>query len=290
MTANEDSLEEVFAAWQRALAQYGLTAGSSYAIYNKASAIVFESEEVRARYEGKCDADSNAIARRIEQVGVERAYRIVGMLEQTAQMLKQEVVSRLQRFIERWRRKVLWIEGVILAGLAAAFLAVTISGGYWQGLSLKLPFWGVLTGNDYLKYGTLAVLIFAAGYAHYNIRRWAARRVQKKLLAEIKDPDLVANYKQALHKSCRWWRSLFLPNPAGWGRRTAGKLDQVVEDSNAYIQKLNDEYTNPSGEEKSELSIEEQAAENSRRRDLGRIESENTLRIDTDPVKKIDSN
>ena len=290
VTANEDSLEEVFAAWQRALAQYGLTAGSSYAIYNKASAIVFDSDEVRARYEGKCDADSSAIARRIEQVGVERAYRIIGMLEQTAQMLKQDVVSRLQRFIERWRRKVLWIEGTILAGLAAVFLAVTIWGGYWQGLSLKLPFWEGLTGNSYVKYGALAVLIFAAVYAHYSIRRWAARRVQKKLLAEIKDPDLIANYKQALHKSSRWWRSLFLPNPAGWGRRTAARLDQVVEDSNAYIQKLNDEYTNPSGEEKSELSIEEQAAENSRRRDLGRIESENTLRIDTDTVKKIDTN
>ena len=290
VTANEDSLEEVFAAWQRALAQYGLTAGSSFAIYNKDSAIAFESDEVRARYEGKCDADSSAIARRIEQVGVERAYRIVGMLEQTAQMLKQEVVSRLQRFIERWRRKVLWLEGAILAALVAAFLAVTIWGGYWEGLSLNLPFWDVVAGNSYVTYGILAVVIGAAGYVHFSIRRWAARKVQKKLLSEIKDPDLIANYRQALHKSSRWWRSLFLPNPAGWGRRTSDKLEQVVDDSNAYIQKLNDEYTNPSGEEKSELSIEEQAVENSKRRDLGRIESENTLHVDTGPVRKIDSN
>ena len=290
VTANEDSLEEVFAAWQRALAQYGLTAGSSFAIYNKESAITFERDEVRARYEGKCDADSNAIARRIEQVGVERAYRIIGMLEQTAQMLKQDVVTRLQRFIERWRRKVLWLEGTILAALVAAFLTLTIWGGYWEGLSLNLPFWDVVAGKSYVKYGILAVLIGAAGYAHFSIRRWAARKAQKKILAEIKDPDLVANYKQALHKSSRWWRSLFLPNPAGWGRRTADKLEQVVDDSNAYIQKLNDEYTNPSGEEISELSIEEQAVENSKRRDLGRIESENTLHVDTGPVRKIDSN
>ncbi len=290
VTANEDSLEEVFAAWQRALAQYGLTAGSSFAIYNKESAITFERDEVRARYEGKCDADSNAIARRIEQVGVERAYRIIGMLEQTAQMLKLDVVTRLQRFIERWRRKVLWLEGAILAALVAAFLTLTIWGGYWEGLSLNLPFWDVVAGKSYVTYGILAVLIGAAGYAHFSIRRWAARKAQKKILAEIKDPDLVANYKQALHKSSRWRRSLFLPNPAGWGRRTADKLEQVVDDSNAYIQKLNDEYTNPSGEEISELSIEEQAVENSKRRDLGRIESENTLHVDTGPVRKIDSN
>jgi len=283
VTANEDSLEQVFAAWQRALAQYGLTAGSSYAIYNKDSAIAFENEDVRLRFESKCDADSRAIYRRIEQMGVERAYRIVGMLEQIAQMLKQDVVSLLQRFIKRWRRKVLWLEATILACLMAAFLALTIRGGYWEGLSLNLPFWDLATRNIFTKYGGLAILIALAGYGHFSIRRWAARKVQIKLLAEIKDPDLLPGYKRALHKTSRWWRSLFFTNPAGWGGRTAARLKKVEEDSNAYIQKLNDEYTNPSGEEKSELSMEEQAVEDSKRRDLGRIESENTLYADTGP-------
>jgi hypothetical protein len=284
VTANEDSLEEVFAAWQRALAQYGLTAGSSYAIYNKESAIPFEKEDVRARFEGKRDADSRAIARRIEQVGVERAYRIVGMLEQIAQMLKQDVVSLLQHFIKRWRRKVLWLEGTILACLVAAFMALTIWGGYWEGLSLKLPFWDLITKNNYTKYGVPAILIAAAGYVHFSFRRWAARKVKEKLLAGVKDTDLVPNYRRALDKSSRWWRSLFFPNPAGWGKRTSARLGTVVEASNAYIQKLNDEYTNPSGKEKSEFSIEEQAVEDAKRRNLGRIESENTLRAHTGQI------
>ncbi len=284
VTANEDSLEEVFAAWQRALAQYGLTAGSSYAIYSRNSAIPFENEDVRVRFERKCDADSQAIYRRIEQVGVERAYRIVGQLEQIAQMLKQDVVSRLQRFIEGWRRKVLWLEATILACLVAALLALTIWGGYWEGLSLNLPFLELVTENSYARYGVLAILIAAAVYAHWSIRRWAARKVKKKLLAEIKDPDLLPNYQRAFHKSSRWWRSLFFPNPAGWGRRTAARLEKVVEDSNAYIQRLNDEYTNPSGEDNREPSVEEQAAEDPQRRELGRIEPENVLSSDGGPV------
>lgn len=284
VTANEDSLEEVFAAWQRALAQYGLTAGSSYAIYNKDSAITFEKEEVRARYERKRDADARAIARRIEQVGVERAYRIIGMLEQTAQMLKQDVVSRLQLFVERWRRQVLWLEATVLVGLVALFLALTIWGGYWEGLSLNLPLPDLVAENSYAKYGALAILIVAAGYVHFSIRRWTARKVIKKLLAEIKDSDLLANYKRALHKSSRWWRSLFLPNPAGWGKRTAARLEQVVEDSNAFIQKLNDEYTNPSGEDKSELPVEEQAAENPKQGDRGQTEPDNAVRRATGPI------
>ena len=48
-----------------------------------------------------------------------------------------------------------------------------------------------------------------------------------------------------------------------------------MDDSNAYIQKLNDEYTNPSGEENGELFSEEQAMEASWLRD--------TLSGDTGP-------
>ena len=71
-----------------------------------------------------------------------------------------------------------------------------------------------------------------------------------KLLLDVKNPEQHPHFQRAFRKSSRWWRSLFLPNPAGWGKSTAGRLEKVLEDSNAYIQKLNDEYTNPSGEDK----------------------------------------
>jgi len=284
VTANEDSLEEVFAAWQRALAQYGLTAGTSYTIYNQDAAIPFENEDVQARFESKRKADSSAIYNRIEQVGVERAYRIVGMLEQTSQMMKQDVVPLLQRFIERWRRNILWLEGAIAGVLLAAFLALTIWGGYWEGLTLKLPFRDLVTQNIYAKYSVIGILLVFAGYLHFSIRRWAAQKVIDKLLTEVKNTDLHPNYKRAFRKSSRWWRSLFLPNPAGWGRRTSDRLGKVLEDSNAYIQKLNDEYTNPSGGDKDEAAIDGPALEESQPPDLSRVESENTLPDNTDPV------
>ena len=268
VTANEDNLEEVYAAWQRALSQYGLTAGSSYAIYNKESAIPFEDEDVRARFESKREADSSAIYNRIEQVGVERAYRIIGMLEQTAQMLKQDVVSLLQRFIERWRRKILWLEGTVITAALLIFLGLTIWAGYWEGMSLKLPFSDLVTKNNYTKYGAIFALLAAVAYVHFRIRRWASQKVTTKLLKEVKNPDLHINYKRAFHKSSRWWRSIFLPKPAGWGRRTAERLEQVLEDSNAYIQKLNDEYTNPSGRDQTEETNAEQNLEESPQSDF----------------------
>jgi hypothetical protein len=284
VTANEDNLEEVFAAWQRALAQYGLTAGSSFAIYNEVAAVPFENEEVRARFESKREADSSAIYSRIEQVGVERAYRIVGMLEQTAQMLKQDVVTRLQRFKEAWRRNVLWVEGLILAALLASFLGLTIWGGYWEGMSLSLPFLDLIYLNEYLMYGMLAVLLAIVGYAHYRIRRWAATKVSTRLLSEVNDADLHPNYQRAFRKSSSWWRSIFWPNPAGWGKRTATRLEKVMDDSNAYIQKLNDEYTNPSGRDSVSMTFDQQAPEEIARPDFPRGESDNSLQDNTDSI------
>jgi hypothetical protein len=247
VTANEDNLAEVYAAWQRALAQYGLTAGCSYAIYNKDAAIPFNSADTHSRYEAKRLADSNAIYNRIEQVGVERAYRIVGRLEQTVRMLQQDVVPLLQRFIENWHRRVLWLEAVILAVLMAAFLAVTIWRGYWDGLSLEVPFGDLLAQNTYLAFGVLMGLLVVAGYAHFSLRNWTAEKVMKKLLREVHRSDLKANFTQACRKSSRWYRSLIFRQPSGWGRKTLMRLEKVLDDSNAYIQKLNNIYTNPSG-------------------------------------------
>jgi len=284
VTANEDNLEEVFAAWQRALAQYGLTAGSSYAIYNEDAAVPFDNEDVRARYESKRQADYSAIIRRIEQVGVERAYRIVGMLEQTAQMLKADVVSRLERFRDGLRHKVLWLEGAILAALLLAFWGLTIWGGYWQGLSLSLPFWDLITLNDYTLYSTIAILLAIAGYVHFRIRRWAVKKITARLLAEVKDPDLHPNYEQAFRKNSRWWRPILWPNPAGWGKRTAARLEKVLDDSNAYIQKLNDEFTNPSGSDRIVTAIDPPPAQNLQPSDFSPAESKDSMPDNTDPL------
>ncbi len=288
VTANEDNLEEVYAAWQRALAQYGLTAGTSYAIYNEDAAVSFDNEDVRTRYENKREADFTAINSRIEQVGVERAYRIVGMLEQTARMLKQDVVSSLERFRDGLRRKILWLEGAILATLLVAFLVLTIGGGYWEGFSLSLPFLDLVMSNDYTFLGAIVILSAIVGYVHFRIRQWAAKKVSARLLKGIRDPDLHPNYKRAFRKNSRWWRPILWPNPAGWGKRTAASLEKVLDDSNAYILKLNDEYTNPSGSDNIAAGIDRQAPEDSQPPDFSQIEPGSSIPDNTDSLTSRD--
>jgi hypothetical protein len=114
------------------------------------------------------------------------------------------------------------------------------------------------------------------------------KKVSARLLAEIKDPDLHPNYKRAFRKNSRWWRPVLWPNPAGWGKRTAASLEKVSDDSNAYIQKLNDEYTNPSGNDNIAAGIDRQAPEDPQQPDFSRIEPGSSKPDNTDSLTSRD--
>ncbi|MGB5520801.1 MAG: dynamin family protein, partial [Gammaproteobacteria bacterium] len=93
--AREDNPEAVVAAWQRALAQKGLTAGRFYAIYNEEVAVPIDDDTVRKRFEAKRDTDLADIYDRIHQVEVERSYRIIGALDHIASDIENVVIPKL---------------------------------------------------------------------------------------------------------------------------------------------------------------------------------------------------
>ncbi|MBW2029318.1 MAG: dynamin family protein [Deltaproteobacteria bacterium] len=248
--AREDNPEEVFSAWQRALAQYGMTAGRYYTIYNEEAAIPIKEEKIRARFESKRDADLREIHSRIEQVGVERAYRIVGMLEQAARSLKQDLVPFLKEFMGSWRRRVLMIDGVMGGLILICFLLLTIWQGYWEGLHLRAPFLETLVSKAYIRDPFLIVIVLLALGVHQIVRRRVALKLISKSLKGIVGENRRSHYLGALEKNCRWTRSIFQVNPEGWGRRNRRRLEGVLDEANTFMQRLNDMYTDPSGEGK----------------------------------------
>ncbi len=247
-TLKEDNAEEVFASWQRALAQSGLTTGCFYAVCIPELAVSIADPSLRARFEGKRDAALKAIFHRIEHVSVERAYRILGILEQSALIMENEVVPRLQLFLARWRRLTLWADGVAFGALLLAFLAGTVQGGYWEGLTLRIPLWEKLSTYPVFQTVLLGAAAAVAVYIHFAIRRWAAERITRSLASDLNARDLQSNYLRAFRKNSRWFRSIFRHQPTGWGRRTERSLAKVREASQDYVQQLNNLYTNPSGE------------------------------------------
>ena len=160
--AREDNPEEVFGAWQRALAQKGLTAGRFFSIYDLEAAIPIENPTLRERFESRRAADMDAILERIDQVEVERAYRIIGVLEQTARAIEEQVVPTLREARRRWKRRVLWLDGIVFGAIAAGLLGASIWAGYWQGLQFSAPWFTWLTQHPAIMAVCVAALIVGA--------------------------------------------------------------------------------------------------------------------------------
>jgi hypothetical protein len=241
--AREDNPEEVFGAWQRALAQKGLTAGRFYTIYNPDAAVPIEDANLRQRFESKRDADLNEIYQRIQRVEVERSYRIVGALEKHARNIENRIVPTLTEALVRWRRRTLILDSVIFGTLALLALVLSIKAGYWEGLSFVAP-WA--QGINTLLAG-VALLLGAGFYLHTRLRKLAARGVIKWLSSQARGRDEELQLLGGFSRSTRIWRSLFNVTPAGWGRRSRHQLARVVGDTDRFVQRLNDSFANPSG-------------------------------------------
>lgn len=260
-TAREDNPEEVVAAWQRAMGDRGLTAGRFYTIYNPESAVPIDDENLRQRFERKRDADLNEIHSRIQEVEIERAYRIVGALEKTARDIEERTVPALRGAIGRWKKRVLWGDAVGFGLLFILLLILSIKLDYWQGAALSPPGLDSLLTRPGLLFATaigLALVIFGL---HYLIRRLAARSVESSVRQQAEKLGIRGNLLQAFQRNTRPWRSIFSTTPAGWGRGAQKRLKSVLQDADTFVQTLNDRFTNPAGENSSSAQKESATVE-----------------------------
>jgi len=244
-TAQEDNPEEVVSAWQRSLAEVGLVTGRFFRIYNPEAATPIANPKVKERFEKKREEDMADINIRMQQIEVERSYRIVGKLEQTAKAIKNQIVEKLSDMLKQWKRRVIMFDVLIFgtfAALVGGTLAMTDS---WDLISTFCA--GVTEGETSALIG-LFVLIGSIGYIHFSIRRFVADRLLEKLEKEMGvDLESYKQHMQAFNKSTAGHRPMLMKNPAGWNEVTQQSIDEIVDEANDYIQELNDQFTNPSG-------------------------------------------
>jgi hypothetical protein len=250
--AREDNPEEVFAAWQRALAQKGLTAGRFYQIYDPASAAPIENEHLRRRFETKREHDMSAILGRIRQLEVERSYRVTGRLEQTAEAIRELVVPRLVAARRAWKRRVLWLDAIAFGGLAALAVVLIAVNGAWSEVG-AVGNW--FAANAIVAWLVVAAVIVAAWLLHRLLRRIAARSVQRQIERDSALGAHAARIARAFERNTRSWWPIFAAQPVGWTRGARRRLDHVLSNAHAAIQELNDRYADPSG--RSETSAQD---------------------------------
>ena len=245
--AREDNPEDVFAAWQRALAQAGLTAGRFYSIYNPDAAPPIEDPQLRHRFETKRAADVAEIYERIHQVEIERVYRVIGVLENTAKAIEHRVVPAVESAKASWKRAVLWGDAAVFGALVLGLAVWTLSAGYWQGFRFSAPWFHGIVSTPWLAMLVAALAVAGAGYLHYLVRRLSARFIARRI---SRNPDLdeVRTWvARAFDHSTRVWRTITTAAPAGWGRGPRRRLAEVAADADRFVQRLNDRFADPSG-------------------------------------------
>ncbi|QEP44968.1 dynamin family protein [Ectothiorhodospiraceae bacterium BW-2] len=243
--AREDNPEEVFGAWQRALAQKGLTAGRFYTIYNEKAAMPIEDEALRQRFSSKRDHDLADIHSRIKQVEIERAYRIVGALEKLARNFEQRLLPLMSEALQRWRKLTLIGDGLLLALLLGLGFYTTVD--TQQGEMALAPWVSSLSSQPLWGGVSVALLAFIILYLHYVVRNWARKPVLKWLAQQANNDNDKEQLRGVFMRSSASWRSVFQKIPCGWGRGVKRRLDTIISDTDRYVQMLNDRYANPSG-------------------------------------------
>ncbi|MFH0352229.1 MAG: dynamin family protein [Chromatiales bacterium] len=242
-TAREDNPEEVFAAWQRALASAGLTAGRFYRIYNLEAANPIDNDNLRQRFEQKRVVDMTELLSRMQQVEVERCYRIIGVLEKTAKAIQEDFVPRISASKRKWKLRVLLLDALVYGIVFSVLLASGISG--WSDGS---PAW-LHNLPDPLQLAGAAVVIALLIYPHFALRQLAAKTVIKGMLREALSQEIKDSLIRAFKQNTRFMRSIFPTTPVGWGRRAQRGIIRVLSDADRYVESLNDRFANPSGHE-----------------------------------------
>jgi hypothetical protein len=240
-TSREDNPEEVVAAWQRALAQAGLTAGRFYRIYSETASHSIVDDPIRERLKEKRDEDLNDIKSRINQLDVERAYRIIGALEGNAKHLRDTLVPRLIDARQTWTSRSMWLNGVVFLGGLAIFLILSIGAGDWDGLYYT-PFSNLEFNWQLIVAFTGIFLLF---YLYLLLRGFAGRSVLRRLRRHTvskDDAQVAAAFARNLDSS---WPSFSPARPLGWSGRARRKLDALIAGTAELVQKLNDRFTRP---------------------------------------------
>ena len=178
----------------------------------------------------------------MEQVEVERAYRVIGMLEKLALAVRDEAVPALEEARAAWRRRVLLTDAALLAVLAAAAVAI----GFQVGFDTATGWLGAAGFGTALG---AAVLLVAAGYVHFQVRRMAARACRRRLVRGWRaDSPIEADWLgRAFAHGTSTWRTMWIAAPAGWGGAAKRKVADVLEETGRYVQRLNDRFADPSG-------------------------------------------
>ncbi len=233
VTAREDSLEEVVAAWRSALAERGLNVTHFYTIFSPDVELNAEDDYIKKRLEARRDRDLKEIHQRMRHVEVKRAYRILNTLELTTKELMDRSIPVLEKALRGWRNWTLRFDTLLFAALVGAGAFVGLTTGMWLNPMI-----------DAMAVAALFIVMFIFHLIFSSIFKMIYRRSLAKKQRQMK---LRFNLVKAFDK-CANWHMFATGRIKGWNEKVRQQLENILNRADILIQRLNDEMTNPSGE------------------------------------------
>jgi len=235
-TAKDDNPEDVVAAWQAALTEAGLTGKHFYRIYNPDVAIEVEDENALERLEKKCQTDMQEIHKRMDDIEIERTYRLIAMIEDTAKDIEHKLIPQLQELLKHWKKRVLVLDGILFV-IIAVLIRIWFNNSE-IAVAAQNPIVLGLFGT-----GTVILLISL----HLNIAKLTANYILKRI-----NNNALA---RAFLKNTTTRRSLFISfinKPFAWNHKMRRRIAAVLSKVNYHVQDLNNSFANPAGKKASD--------------------------------------
>jgi hypothetical protein len=182
-------------------------------------------------------------------VEVERAYRIIGALDKTANDISERAAPLLTQALRRWRKQVLVIDGVLAALVGVLFLFFSIRAGHWQGLDYNPPWLDLIDQVAWGRRALYGVLIAAALGLHFTLRQFLAKRLTHWVREHAAALGVQGDVVAAFRRNTAPTRTILTTTPTGWGSDPRRVVEQVLQNCDLAVQTLNDRFTNPSGTE-----------------------------------------
>ena len=213
ITLDAHKSQEIAAAWQRRLTEFGIYTGQ-YIVLSYGGA-------------------TTDIDQRVNNLSNDRSYRILGNLEKSIRDIDDVVFQEVEEALDTWKERSNAAMLIIMAFIIMLVLFAEIAGGV-----LDLLFDPII--------GPVVILttILILTPLHIMISRFNAKLIINQLIKRQKQLNLAEDLAGLFSKSLSFWRIMLpITAPVGKNKKNRKRINALIEQTKDLVQALNDQFS-----------------------------------------------
>lgn len=208
--------QEIVAAWQRRLAEFGIFSGQFLVLSQS--------------------GNTQLIDQRLNNLSNDRSYRVLASLDSSIRAVDDVVFDEVEQALDTWKERCNATTLIIVSFIMMLAIFAEIAVGILD--FLFDPILGPII---------IALLLTVLVPMHLVVSRVYAKLSTNQLLKRQKQLVLAEDLAGLFGKSLSFWRTVLpITTPVGKNKKTRRKLNDLREQSKDLVQALNDQYSHSS--------------------------------------------